>query len=230
MQLPSERTLRDYTHYVKSQSGFQSDVEADLIKEAKLNELPEWKRYVVLILDEMKVKESLVYDKIGTKVIGFIDIGNVNNQLNDLEQSCRNEASDDCPHPVATHMLVLMIRGIFVHLAYPYAHFPTSKLTGDSLFNIVWEAIERLEMLGFKVLVITGDGASSNRKFFKLHSLDTRDVCYKTVNPYSPDRHVFFMSDVPHLVKTVRNCWSHSGAHGCQRHLWVCTTVKPSSI
>ena len=96
-------------------------------------------------MDEMKIKESLVYDKVGTKVIGFIDIGNVNNQLNDLEDTCRSETLED-HHPVA--------------------HFTTSHLTGASLFTIVWEAIEHLEMLGFKVLVVTGDGASSNRRFF----------------------------------------------------------------
>ena len=159
VKLPSERTLRDYTHYVKARSGFQKDVEEDVVKEAKLDELPEWKRHIVLIMDEMKIKESLVYDKVGTKVIGFIDIGNVNNQLNDLEDTCRSETLED-HHPVATHMFVLMIRGIFITLAYPYAHFATSHLTGASLFTIVWEAIERLEMLGFKVLVVTGDGAS----------------------------------------------------------------------
>ena len=43
VKLPSERTLRDYTHYVKARSGFQKDVEEDVIKEAKLDELPEWK-------------------------------------------------------------------------------------------------------------------------------------------------------------------------------------------
>lgn len=36
MKLPSERTLCDYTHYVKSRSGFQDDIDADLAHEAKL--------------------------------------------------------------------------------------------------------------------------------------------------------------------------------------------------
>ena len=33
VKLPSERTLRDYTHYVKSRSGFQDDINDDLAKE-----------------------------------------------------------------------------------------------------------------------------------------------------------------------------------------------------
>ena len=60
--LPSERTLRDYTHYVKFRTGFQPDVEQMLAKERKLGEVPAWKLNVVLALDQMKIKESLVYD------------------------------------------------------------------------------------------------------------------------------------------------------------------------
>ena len=45
---------------------------------------------------------------------------------------------------------------------------------------------------------------------------------YKTTNRYSEEeRPVFFVSDVPHLLKTTRNNWSHSFSHGCTRTLWV---------
>ena len=96
----------------------------------------------------MKIKESLVCDKIGTKVIGFVDLGSFNNQLVQFEESCNTP-------PIASHMLVLMVRGIFMKFEYPYAHFPTHKLSGATLFPIMWEAVERLEFLGFKVIVIT---------------------------------------------------------------------------
>ena len=36
----------------------------------------------------MKIKESLVHDKHRTKVIGFIDIGDINNQLGQLQSAC----------------------------------------------------------------------------------------------------------------------------------------------
>ena len=35
-------------------------------------------------------------------------------------------------------------------------------------------------------------------------------VVYKTTNVYAPDREVYFMSDVPHLIKTGQNCWEKS--------------------
>lgn len=151
------------------------------------------------------------------QVIGFVDLGTLNEDLARFER----DSSTQLP-PVANHILAIMIRGIFIHLRFPYAHFPTRGIHADHLFSIVWEAVERLETLGFKVLVITADGASPNRKFFRMHGGEGDDPCYKTNNPYTDeDRCIYFMSDVPHLIKTTRNCWSHSFAHGCKRKLWV---------
>ena len=216
MQLPSERTLRDYTHYVKARSGFQDDVDEELVKEAKLKDLPNWKKHVVVLLDEMKLKENLVYDKHEANVVGFVDVGDFNNQIIELEECSSSDVS------LLLHVLVLMVRGIFTKLEFPYAHFLTKDLTGEQIFSIVWEAIERLEKLGFKVLVVTADGASSNRKIFKMHG-DGFEVCYKTKNPYtSEDRSIFFVSDPPHLMKTTRNCWLHLHGHGNTRDMWVC--------
>ena len=60
---------------------------------------------------------------------------------------------------------------------------------------------------GLKVLGVTCDGNSANRRFFKLHSPQA-DV-YKVKNPFTAeDRQIFFMSDPPHLIKTTRNCWA----------------------
>ena len=75
VKLPSERTLRDYTHFFKVRSGFQVEVDKMLVRDMKLEELPEWKKHVVLLLDEVKIKESLVYDKDEAQIIGYVDLG-----------------------------------------------------------------------------------------------------------------------------------------------------------
>ena len=43
--------------------------------------------YVMLCWDEMKVKEGLVFNKHTCELVGFTDIGEINNELNRLEQS-----------------------------------------------------------------------------------------------------------------------------------------------
>ena len=61
--LPSQRTLRDYTHFVKAASGFSTAVDQQLMEAADIHTCEERDKYVVLILDEMHIKQELVYDK-----------------------------------------------------------------------------------------------------------------------------------------------------------------------
>ena len=240
LTLPCERTLRDYTHWMEAGPGFIDKVDQHLMDVAKIQALPEFQKYVCLVMDEVKVKEDLVYDKNTAEIIGFTNLGYINNQLSELEWTEKG-----LQPTLATNMLVFMVRGLFLNLEYPYAQFPCTSLSGEELFPIVWQCIERLEACGFKVIAVTADGASCNRKFFRMHQSSDNDaddqeddatedesedetfsdefkVTYKTTNIYSPDkRPLYFISDVPHLIKTVRNCWSNSFAHSRSRTLRV---------
>ena len=46
------------------------------------------------------------------------------------------------------------------------------------------------------------------------------DVCYQTVNLFAPHQFIYFLSDMPHLVKTTRNCLKSSGLGSCTRYMW----------
>ena len=63
LTLPMERTLRDYTHHFKDTVGFEAKLDEQLLSESDVNNLEDWQKHVVLIFDEMKIKEDLVYDK-----------------------------------------------------------------------------------------------------------------------------------------------------------------------
>lgn len=63
IKLPSQRTLKDYTHYIQATPGFSPKVDQQLMEAAEIATCPEFKKYVFLLLDEMHVKEDLVYDK-----------------------------------------------------------------------------------------------------------------------------------------------------------------------
>ena len=143
--------------------------------------MPENRKFCALVLDEMKLKENLIYDKFDGEIVGFTNHGCVNDELLKLEQECRSDTSHP---PVAKQLLVLMVRGIFFKLDFPYAHFASEGTTGDLLFPIFWEAIRQIEAIGLKVISITADGASSNRKVFRMHgSVDEGAVIFKTLNP-----------------------------------------------
>ena len=212
--LPSQRTLRDYTHYTSTMVGFSDEVDQQLMAAANISSLSEHEKCVSIIMDEMHVREGLVYDKHSGALLGFTDLGNVNNLLMEFEHSL---SLDQHTENLSKTMLVLMVRGLFIRLQFPYAQFACSSVTGDQLFNPFWEAVMRLERCGFMVLVATADGASPNRTFMRIHC-EGDTFPYKVLNPFaSTKRYIHFISDPPHLLKTVRNCWSST-----KRHLWVC--------
>ena len=55
IQLPSQRTLRDYTHHFKAKVGFSAEVEQQLVSHPDVRDAEEWKRHVILVLDEMHI-------------------------------------------------------------------------------------------------------------------------------------------------------------------------------
>ena len=79
-----------------------------------------------------------------------------------------------------------------------------------------WEAVAILELTcQLPVIAAVSDGASPNRKFYRMHSaMDNKmdaDITHRTINLYAQDRYIYFFADVPHLMKTTRNCMYHSG-------------------
>ena len=92
-------------------------------------------------MDEMHIKEGLVFDKHSGELIGFTSLGEMNDHIANLEKAGRTQTLE----PLAKSMLVLMVRGLLSGFKFPYAQFPCSSLTGDQLYNIFWEAVERLE-------------------------------------------------------------------------------------
>lgn len=109
--LPSERTLRDYTHWMPAKVGLMPEVDTQLVKEANISE--EKVCYVVLCWDEVKIKENLVFDKHTCELVGFTNLGDFNNHLDRVQEQCESEQSSHSHANVATHMLLFMVRGMF---------------------------------------------------------------------------------------------------------------------
>ena len=112
--------------------------------------------------------------------MGFVGIGDLNNHLLKYKKMITDgEETED----IAKSMMVIMIRGLFSKLHFPYAQFPCSSICGYHLYDIFWEAVERLERCGLRVVACTCDGLAANHTFFKLHG-NEREM-YKVLNPYS---------------------------------------------
>lgn len=97
------------------------------------------------IIDEMKIQEDLVYDKTGQRLHGFVNLGDINSDIQSLETAV----------PVAI-LLTVMVRGIFLNsnsrmqtsphcvicmLISLVVHFCVQGVSGNSLYWIMWEAV-----------------------------------------------------------------------------------------
>ena len=216
LALPSESTLKKYEHFTKPTSGFNEDIIECLLREANMGEIQDFQRNVSLVYDEMKISAGLVYSKGNGKLRGFTESGDINDEV---EAFHRKIEEGDKARPLATYVNVFMVRGLFSKLSFAFGYFAGLGFTSAKLFPLVWKATEILESVGFYVRCFVSDGASPNRKFYKIHGGE--ELTYKTTNVHSPDRQIYFISDPPHLIKTARNNLENSHGHNNTRNLMV---------
>ena len=95
ISLPSQRTLRDYTHYNSTTIGSSDEVYKHLIATADMSNLQEYQKALVVVMDEMHIREGLVYDKHSGALVGFTDVGDVNNLLANFDHCLKNRMSLD---------------------------------------------------------------------------------------------------------------------------------------
>jgi hypothetical protein len=93
---------------------------------------------VLLGFDEMKVREGLVFDNATGNIVGYVDTGDMNQLLKSFESNLKGQKEP--PKEVATHMLAVCVRGIFLKLDFPLGQFSTLCMCIDNLhtFNITF--------------------------------------------------------------------------------------------
>lgn len=132
--------------------------------------------------------------------------------------------------------------GDFFKLTFPLFHFATTGLvaffvldvvikcgivigvSANYLMYLLWRAIRMLQLADLQVVCVVADGATPNRKFFRMHQMEDymkSGVTYKVPNVCCSSRDsIYFIPDVPHLIKTIRNAW-HNSQDKRSRHLVV---------
>lgn len=204
LHLPGESTLREYTNVITPHEGFHAHVQEELEKKAM--GLEKSQRYVCLLHDEMTIKSDLVFDRVTGELIGFVN---------------KDRWSFTRPRDkLATHALVFYIVGINSNVKMSLGYFGTRSASADQLYPLFWQAVEFVEEAGFQVIVSTSDKAPANQRLYQMHSDNKTDICYKTKNLVAPDRHIYFISDPPHLIKTIRNNLASSGSGRNTKLLW----------
>lgn len=104
--LPSQRRLKDYRNAIHPQRGFQNEIVEELKSSA--DSFFDVQRYVVLLLDEMKIMANLVLDKATGELIGFTDLGDL-----ELNYAVLEKVDD-----IATHALTFLVCGVCTELKF----------------------------------------------------------------------------------------------------------------
>ena len=219
LTLPSSKTLRDYTNFTKPTPGLNAEIVKRIATDCMLMSLPDFKRNVIIAFDEIHIKQGLVYDSNTKELVGWTDLGDINNEITNL-------INDKLDAPkLANHIMSFMVRGLFIRLNQVFAYYPSTGFTSYDLYHTVWEAVLLLEQVGFRCRGLVSDGASPNRKFYRIHQSEESSCTFYAQHPIRKSEKVYFFCDVPHLIKTTRNCWENSGWHSKTRHLEVRTTI-----
>lgn len=213
IKLPSKRTLFDYSHAKPHKDGVD-DVVLNSLAE-RVSDMPKSKRYHVLMADEMFISKNLVLQKSSGRLIGYTNLDNIDKEVKTLEEFLDNPDKEDpeCEETEASAVLVYMVKGVSNGMKEVVATYAVSHPSVNQMYHWTWEVIGALERSNVHVIAMVTDGFSTNRAFIRRHKPVTKlpsGVVFDTINKAARDRVLYFISDVPHLMKTIRNCLYNS--------------------
>jgi len=97
-----------------------------------LQDVPCEQRQISLLIDEMKIKSGLVFNKHSGNLVGFADISSVNR---DIELIVQGKPEDN--GKLADQALVFMARAVFKpSLTLPIAHYFSLNIKGMLIHNL----------------------------------------------------------------------------------------------
>ncbi|KAH8019611.1 hypothetical protein HPB51_020310 [Rhipicephalus microplus] len=147
LPLPTKARLRQIISGIPCKYGY-NQVALRCIEE-HLNYKSHLRRCGVLLVDEIKLKQAVAFNKASYKMDGFVDYGD--EQATGMDQ-------------LADHGLVLMYVPLFEDWVQSIATFAAKGAApGNVLSEIVISAVIQLHKHGASVLVIISDGAGNNR-------------------------------------------------------------------
>lgn len=178
--LPSKSTLYRITKNWEIQPGL-NDFMFSVIG-SKVSSLPENDRDCILCIDEMSLKRFLFYNRRRDEVVGF------------------HETLSGKTYQPAKNILVLMARGLRSNWKQPVAYFFVNTISSKELKDIIFGTIISLKNLALNVLCLISDQGAIFVKFVKENNITPENPFFMVEN-----QKVFFMFDVPHLLKSTRN-------------------------
>lgn len=142
----------------------------------------------------MKLTKSLSFNRQNLKVEGFIDLG----KHTTLHQKGK----------LGDHALVFLFqpfKGTWVQSLGCF--LSKGSATGTVLHHLILQCIGLAEKVGLRIDAVTTDGATWNRNMWNCFGITKQNVSVEHM--VDKNRRLWFLSDFPHLIKCMRNFFTH---------------------
>ena len=90
LNLPHSNTLKKYSSFTSPPVGFNPDIILRLI-DSNIAHLEDYQKNVILNFDEMKIESDLVYRRSTGQLVGFIELGSLNDEFKIFERYIKEE-------------------------------------------------------------------------------------------------------------------------------------------
>ena len=195
LALPHESVLRKWYSCICAEPGF-TERSFETLK-IKVKEEEKFGREVIvsLVFDEMAIKKKFEFD--GKKFHGSVDLG--------------PEAPPNHESTPAVESLVLMVVSLNASWKLPVAYFLISHLSATKKTNLIVKCLKKLSAIGVKTANITCDCPTTNFSVMKQLGaiFDENNLQTTFPHPSNPEEHIAVIFDPCHLLKLVRNAFSH---------------------
>lgn len=180
--LPSLRTLIRRLENLNFDTGILEEA-FDFLRVKVQNFKDAHEKDCAIFLDEMAIKPGRTYDAALKKNLGNVTLPGHSG--------------------VATHVLVIMLRGTNTRWKQTIAYFFTgNSVNGAAYEQILFNVINKAEDIGLNVLSITSDMGASNQALWRIWNITAGRYSKTQIfiqHPLDPERKIYIFADVPHL-------------------------------
>ncbi|XP_064485536.1 uncharacterized protein LOC135398009 [Ornithodoros turicata] len=186
LKLPTRPTLKKYIGPTTADSVTELMV-TRLKSEAE--GLKDEEKLGSLLMDEMAIKECILYDRAGDQLTGFANYN--------ASKSAGLEGE------VANRLLCFLFLGLSTRYRLPVGFYFTKGLQSPQLRTLILEIMKRVEEAGFIVVRLVADNHKTNVNAFSL--LCGGEDKPSIQHPFDPQRKLFIAYDHCHIVKNIRS-------------------------
>lgn len=108
------------------------------MQQVEFDEIIEFEKNVTLIFDAMKIKSELFSTKTTGKLVGFCEMGEMNDEIEKFSKATESQAPTEkrslepgSDRDCGKYAIVFMVRGISSNLQYAFSHFASKGFDSD---------------------------------------------------------------------------------------------------